>query len=198
MGDAELIAGLRIKIGVEHAARVAELELDAGPLADLQRRIAEAAEELGRIESDQRVGGDQAARRLIRRAIALRVGGRAELRVREKEMDLALKNIELAGKTGTAQNPHGPDHGWFIGFAPATNPRIVVGGIMEFGLHGTTVAPYVSRAIERYLLGPDSSRDQGGPLPFQVPEDSAPRSLPLDSGPVRGLPRPRPIAARIP
>ena len=93
-----------------------------------------------------------------------------------------LANLHLAGKTGTAQNPHGPDHGWFIGFAPADHPRIVVGGIMEFGLHGTTVAPYVARVVSRYLLGPDSARgSESAFVPLVTPDDSAPRSLPLDS-----------------
>jgi penicillin-binding protein 2 len=49
-------------------------------------------------------------------------------------------DLAVAGKTGTAQNSHGKDHGWFIGFAPAENPELVVGGIMEFAEHGTTVA----------------------------------------------------------
>jgi penicillin-binding protein 2 len=66
------------------------------------------------------------------------------------------RDLAVAGKTGTAQNPHGKDHGWFIGFAPADKPELVVGGIMEFGEHGTTVAPYVVRVLRRYLLGPDT------------------------------------------
>jgi len=93
-----------------------------------------------------------------------------------------LADLRLAGKTGTAQNPHGPDHGWFIGFAPAEAPTIVVGGIMEFGLHGTTVAPYVARVVERFLLGPDRAKG-GDVVPLAIPEDSSPRSQPLDSGP---------------
>jgi penicillin-binding protein 2 len=101
-----------------------------------------------------------------------------------------LLRIQMAGKTGTAQNPHGLDHGWFIGFAPADHPVIVVGGLMEFGEHGTTVAPYVARVIERYLLGPDSVR--AGDLdrmPLLMPRDSAPRAVPLDSpaGPGRAI-----------
>jgi penicillin-binding protein 2 len=96
-----------------------------------------------------------------------------------------LERIQLAGKTGTAQNSHGLDHGWFIGFAPAEHPAIVVGAIMEFAEHGTTVAPYVARVIERYLLGPDSARGRAVEtdfVPLRVPQDSAPRSLPADSG----------------
>jgi penicillin-binding protein 2 len=71
---------------------------------------------------------------------------------------IRLQTLHLAGKTGTAQNPQGPDHGWFIGFAPAEQPRIVVGSIIEASGHGGTLAaPLVAQAIERYILGPDSS-----------------------------------------
>jgi penicillin-binding protein 2 len=101
-----------------------------------------------------------------------------------------LASLHLAGKTGTAQNPHGADHGWFIAFAPAEAPRIVVGGVFEFGLHGTTVAPYVARVVERYLLGPDSSRGLAEALPLRIPLDSAPRPEPLDS-PTPAQTRPR-------
>ncbi len=61
------------------------------------------------------------------------------------------RELRVAGKTGTAQNPQGPDHGWFIAFAPAEKPTVVVGSLMEFALHGTTVAPYVVKVIRRYL-----------------------------------------------
>jgi penicillin-binding protein 2 len=92
-------------------------------------------------------------------------------------------DLAVAGKTGTAQNPHGKDHGWFIGFAPAEKPELVVGGIMEFAEHGTTVAPYVIRALRRYILGPDTV----GTIKVKVlldeaisPADTAPRPVELD------------------
>jgi penicillin-binding protein 2 len=66
------------------------------------------------------------------------------------------KDLAVAGKTGTAQNAHGKDHGWFIGFAPAEQPELVLGGIMEFGEHGSSLAPFVVQALRRYLLGPDT------------------------------------------
>ena len=66
------------------------------------------------------------------------------------------RDLAVAGKTGTAQNSHGLDHGWFIGFAPADKPELIVGAIMEFAEHGTTVAPYVVRTLRRELLGPDT------------------------------------------
>ncbi|MFQ5550738.1 MAG: penicillin-binding protein 2, partial [Gemmatimonadales bacterium] len=66
----------------------------------------------------------------------------------------AIRNLEIAGKTGTAQNSQGADHGWFIGFAPASNPRVLVSAIVEFAEHGSRVAPLVNCVIARYLLGP--------------------------------------------
>ncbi len=93
------------------------------------------------------------------------------------------KDLAVAGKTGTAQNAHGKDHGWFIGFAPAEEPELVVGGIFEFGEHGSSVAPFVVRALRRYLLGPDTV----GTINVRVlvdetaaTRDSAPRPVELD------------------
>lgn len=101
-----------------------------------------------------------------------------------------IASIRMAGKTGTAQNSHGANHGWFIGFAPYERPRIVLGGIMEFGGHGTAVAPLVSRAIARYLFGPDSVLDKSGKPMFRIPDDSV-LPPPLDTGPaVRPVARP--------
>jgi penicillin-binding protein 2 len=92
-------------------------------------------------------------------------------------------DLAVAGKTGTAQNPHGEDHGWFIGFAPAEKPQLIVGGIMEFAKHGTVVAPYVVQALRRYILGPDAT----GPVKVGVlqdesvaPVDNTPHPLELD------------------
>jgi len=63
-----------------------------------------------------------------------------------------LRDWTLAGKTGTAQNPHGEDHAWFVGFAPAEDPAIVATVIVEAGGHGSSAAaPIVSRAIQFYL-----------------------------------------------
>ena len=83
-----------------------------------------------------------------------------------------VSGLKIAGKTGTAQNSHGPDHGWFIGFAPVDSPKIVVGGIMEFALHGTAVAPIVTRIISYHLLGAGAARATDYQL--ILPDDSAP------------------------
>ncbi|HHV47054.1 MAG TPA: penicillin-binding protein A [Tissierellia bacterium] len=42
-----------------------------------------------------------------------------------------ISNIRVAGKTGTAENPSGNDHAWFIGFAPADDPKIAIAVILE-------------------------------------------------------------------
>jgi penicillin-binding protein 2 len=107
-----------------------------------------------------------------------------------------LGNITIAGKTGTAQNPHGPNHGWFIGFAPADKPEIVVGAIVEFAREGPYVAPLVTRTIAHYL-GIDEQR--AATLHVTVPNDSAPAPFQLpvmlpDTGQLQlRLPQIRPI-----
>ncbi|MEX0844808.1 MAG: penicillin-binding protein 2 [Balneolaceae bacterium] len=63
-------------------------------------------------------------------------------------------NIEIAGKTGTSQNPHGIDHGWFTSFAPLDNPEIVVTVFVEnAGFASISAAPIASLIIEKYLTG---------------------------------------------
>jgi penicillin-binding protein 2 len=84
--------------------------------------------------------------------------------------------IAIAGKTGTAQNPHGPAHGWFIGFAPAEKPEIVVGAIIEFAREGPYVAPLVTRVIGRYL-GVDTTAASN--LRIVLPTDTAPHPMQL-------------------
>ncbi len=64
-----------------------------------------------------------------------------------------LQGIAVAGKTGTAQNAQDAtqDHAWFVGYAPAEDPKIVVAVMLEFGLHGSRAARIATRIIERYL-----------------------------------------------
>jgi penicillin-binding protein 2 len=58
----------------------------------------------------------------------------------------------LGGKTGTAQNPHGPEHSLFVGYAPLDNPEIVVCAIIENAGHGSEVAaPVVAHIIDVYM-----------------------------------------------
>ncbi|VBB08953.1 Hypothetical protein LUCI_4239 [Lucifera butyrica] len=57
--------------------------------------------------------------------------------------------ISLAAKTGTAENPHGQDHGLFVAYAPFDNPTIVVAVIVEQGGFGTdSAAPIAKKILE--------------------------------------------------
>ena len=60
--------------------------------------------------------------------------------------------LPLAGKTGTATNPHGPAHSWFVAFAPAHAPRVVVAVIVENGGYGAAVAAPIVRDVLRVAL----------------------------------------------
>ena len=65
-----------------------------------------------------------------------------------------LPDIEVCGKTGTAQNPHGRDHSAFIGFAPYHNPKIAVCVYVENAGWGASFGvPIGSIVIEIYLKG---------------------------------------------
>ena len=69
-----------------------------------------------------------------------------------------LPGIEVCGKTGTAQNPHGRDHSVFMGFAPYHNPKIAIAVYVENAGFGATYGvPIGSLMIEKYLTGEISS-----------------------------------------
>jgi penicillin-binding protein 2 len=66
---------------------------------------------------------------------------------------IRVKEFNIAGKTGTAQNPHGKDHAVFVGFAPFDNPQIAIAVIVEnVGFGGTHAAPIAKKMFEAYLL----------------------------------------------
>ncbi len=64
--------------------------------------------------------------------------------------------VAICGKTGTAQNPQGKDHSWFICYAPADNPVIAVACIVENAGFGSTVAAPIAAEIIRAYLFPNS------------------------------------------
>lgn len=67
---------------------------------------------------------------------------------------VAVEGLDICGKTGTAQNPHGRDHSVFIAFAPRDNPKIAVAAYVEnAGFGATWAAPIASLMIEKYLTG---------------------------------------------
>lgn len=65
-----------------------------------------------------------------------------------------IPDINICGKTGTAQNPHGEDHSVFVAFAPKDNPKIAIAVYVENGGFGATwAAPIASLMVEKYLKG---------------------------------------------
>jgi penicillin-binding protein 2 len=81
---------------------------------------------------------------LIQEAMAAALYGTANRAV--------MKDLVIAGKTGTAQNPHGEDHSVFIAFAPLDNPQIAIAVYVEnAGWGGRAAASTASLMIEKYI-----------------------------------------------
>jgi penicillin-binding protein 2 len=65
-----------------------------------------------------------------------------------------IPGIDVCGKTGTSQNPHGKNHSVFVCFAPKQNPKIAVAVLVEnSGAGGSYAAPVASLVLEKYLKG---------------------------------------------
>ena len=65
-----------------------------------------------------------------------------------------IPELQMCGKTGTVQNPHGEDHALFIGFAPMDNPQIAVAVAVEnAGFGATWACPMATLVMEQYLTG---------------------------------------------
>ncbi len=93
------------------------------------------------------VGIDKSYFDIIKRGMYLVVNGE-----RGTAPFLKYSEYKISGKTGTAQNPHGEDHAWFVGFAPFDNPKIAIAVIVEnVGFGGTHAAPIAKKVIETYL-----------------------------------------------
>ncbi len=85
-----------------------------------------------------------------------------------------VPGINIAGKTGTAQNPHGKDHAWFIAYAPIEKPKIAMAVLVEnAGFGGAISAPIARELIRFYIQGglppvvsaAAASKGTGGALP---------------------------------
>ena len=97
-----------------------------------------------------------------------------------------VPGIDIAGKTGTAQNPHGKDHAWFIAFAPVENPKIAMAVLVEnAGFGGSISAPIARELIKYYLQGrvmPGTSPQKGtksSDTPLPTVESSSDNDLPV-------------------
>jgi penicillin-binding protein 2 len=79
-----------------------------------------------------------------------------------------VRGVRVAGKTGTAQNPHGRDHALFACYAPADAPRIAIAIVIENSGHGGSIAaPRAGRVLNTLLL-PDSLRAGGRAAPIDT------------------------------
>ena len=100
-----------------------------------------------------------------------------------------LKQIEISGKTGTAQvvsldkfekNAEGKDerrfkdHAWFIAYAPSEAPRIAIAVIVEHGEHGSSAAAPIARELVRTYLGPEGSEQISAGVPQSKPDAARP------------------------
>jgi len=82
-------------------------------------------------------------------------GGTATYAFRERRR-MVLGDIEVAGKTGSMSTHRGPfkDYSWFVGFAPADDPKIAVAAVVVNGPKWRIHAPYIAReALKAYLVG---------------------------------------------
>lgn len=72
-----------------------------------------------------------------------------------------IENISIGGKTGTAQNPQGENHAWFIGFAPFEKPEICVTVLVENGGDGSTAAaPIAAEIIKEYFHQKNNQKEK--------------------------------------
>ncbi len=69
--------------------------------------------------------------------------------------------MQVCGKTGTAENPHGDDHSIFMGFAPKDDPKVAIAVLVENGRFGATNAVPIARLmLQKYFLGEIPESDQ--------------------------------------
>ncbi|MDP2857105.1 MAG: penicillin-binding protein 2 [Bacillota bacterium] len=96
----------------------------------------------------EELGASQSTLEIIRRAMAsvCQPGGTAGLQF------LGFP-VEVCGKTGTAENPQGDDHAWFVGYAPYRNPEVAFAVLIEQGGHGGTGAAPVARKVLEHYFG---------------------------------------------
>ena len=83
---------------------------------------------------------------------------------------IQMPGLAVAGKTGTAENPHGRPHAWFAGYAPVKDPQLVVVALVENAGYGAEfAAPIVQRVLR---------------VAFGLPTPGAARPLPAPTAPL--------------
>ncbi len=93
-----------------------------------------------------------------------------------------IPGVRVAGKTGSAENPYGDDHGWFMAYAPAEDPKVAVLVMVENGGEGGIVAAPIAKRLMELELGQEVT-------PMEIP---TPGTTPGEAG----TPVPTPTAAK--
>lgn len=68
-------------------------------------------------------------------------------------VSIQIPGLTVAGKTGTAENPHGKPHAWFAGYAPIDNPRLVVVALVENVGYGAEFAVPIAQRVLQVAFG---------------------------------------------
>ena len=110
--------------------------------SDGRPEVKQSPEKLGQVALKDEVWQD--LREALRLVVSSGTGAAAR-----------IPGLEVGGKTGTAQNPAGPDHAWFISFAarPGEAPEVAVAVLVEHGLHGSSAAGPIARAVMMAAYG---------------------------------------------
>ncbi|MCS6929490.1 MAG: penicillin-binding protein 2 [Saprospiraceae bacterium] len=109
----------------------------------------------------------------------------------------AIPNIQVCGKTGTSQNPHGDDHSVFFAFAPKDNPKIAIAVYVEnAGWGASYAAPIASLMIEKYLN--DTIAAERKPLEERMLKANLTEKYLQNRRQAALKPRPRPTLPSIP
>ena len=94
-----------------------------------------------------------------------------------------INGAEMFGKTGTAQNPQGKDHAWFVCYATVNGQpsRVAVAVLVEHGLHGASAAAPIAKAVIEAVL-----RDDLAPKKPAATDAKTPAEVPAATAPARG------------
>lgn len=78
-----------------------------------------------------------------------------------------IPGAEVYGKTGTAQNPQGKDHAWFVAFATVDNQpcKVAVAVLVEHGEHGASAAAPIAKSVIEAVLRDDLAKKRAEPPP---------------------------------
>ena len=144
----------QVELSPMHAALIAASVGNGGVAVEPSMLDAVDGEEVPPTGSVRLMKADTAA--ALRDMMKLTVSsGTATSSFRERHRNI-LGTIEVAGKTGSLANHQKPfkDYSWFVGFAPADDPKIAVAAVVVNGLKWRVHAPFVAReALKAYLVG---------------------------------------------